>query len=129
MGHRAAEDEAPRLDARDEIELFVLERLRNAVDRQPQTFRVLQKRRDVPEHDAGLGVIRDGSDQGFEFFCDGHEYLLAGGVGKPADHAKAAWQIKAFSLGPELKRAPQGPFKRSELPALSAPRRSRPSFW
>src|SRR5690606_21406958 len=54
MGDGAAENEATRLDARDEIELRALVKIDQRVNRLPETSRVTQQGRDVAEQDSGL---------------------------------------------------------------------------
>jgi hypothetical protein len=53
----AAEDEAARLDAGHLLDAFALVVLGDALDRDAQAQVVAQQRGDVPEQDAGLGMI------------------------------------------------------------------------
>ncbi len=66
MCHGAAEDEAPRLDARDLVDAAARIRIDQLVDRPAERPRVAEQRRDVPEHDAGFRVVRDRADRGLE---------------------------------------------------------------
>jgi hypothetical protein len=63
MRHRAAEDEAARLDAGDLVDLHAGPRLHQFVDGAAEGARVAEQRGDVAEHDAGLRVIRDRADR------------------------------------------------------------------
>src|SRR3954453_17203296 len=65
----AAEDEAARLDAGDGGHALVLERLGQHQHARVEASRIAQQRRDVLEHDAGLGEIGNVSDQRAEPVC------------------------------------------------------------
>ena len=71
MRHRAAQDEAARLDAGDLVDLAAGPGLHQFVDRAAEGARVAQQRGDVAEHDAGLGIVRDGADRGLEVVLEG----------------------------------------------------------
>lgn len=62
----AAENEAPRFDTGNRINFGILERLGHGFDRLFQPLRIAKECRDVPEHDAGLGVVWDCTDQAFQ---------------------------------------------------------------
>ena len=64
MRHRAAEDEAARLDAGDLVDLHAGPGLHQFVDRAAERARVAQQRGDVAEHDARLGIVGDRADRG-----------------------------------------------------------------
>src|SRR5580658_3605120 len=60
--HRAAEDEAARLDAGHVGDTRARPRLDQLVDDRAEHPRIAQERGDVAEDDSGLGVIRDRAD-------------------------------------------------------------------
>ena len=62
MRNRTAEDEPARLDARDLVDLHAGPRLHQFVDRAPKSTGVAQQCCDVPEHDAGLRIVRNRPD-------------------------------------------------------------------
>ena len=62
IGDGAAEDEAAALDAHDDINSLIVERLGKRLDRRAKTVFLLQQRRDVEEINAGLREIRDAAD-------------------------------------------------------------------
>jgi hypothetical protein len=64
MRHRAADDEAARLDAGDLVDLGAGPGLHQFVDRAAERARVAEQRGDVAEDDPGLGVIGDRTDRG-----------------------------------------------------------------
>ena len=63
MRQRAAEDEAARFDAGDLVDLAAGPGLHQFVDGAAEGPRIAQKRGDVAEHDARLGIVRDGADR------------------------------------------------------------------
>ena len=89
MRHRAAEDEAARLDAGDLVDLHAGPRLHQFVDRAAEGARIAEQRGDVAEHDARLGIVRDRADRVVEvvLVVEGHRcgLVLLGG-----------WQARAF---------------------------------
>ena len=66
MGHGPAEDEAPRLDSRHLVDAPAREGVDELVHGAPEGPRIAEQRRDVPEDDARLRIIRDGADGRFE---------------------------------------------------------------
>src|SRR5262249_58446630 len=68
---RAAEDEAARLDAGDLVDLASRPGLHQLVDRAAEGARIAQQRRDVAEHDPGLGIVRDSADRSAQVVFDG----------------------------------------------------------
>src|SRR5438477_11952110 len=62
MRDRAAENEATRLDARHLVDAHARIGLHQFVHGAPEGTRIAQKRGDVAEVDAGLRVIRNGTD-------------------------------------------------------------------
>ena len=66
MRHRAAEDEAARLDPRHLVDAPAGEGMDELVHRAPERPRVAEQGRDVPEDDAGLRIIRDRADRGLQ---------------------------------------------------------------
>ena len=62
MGHRAAEDEAARLDAGDLVDAHAGVGLHQLVDHLAEAVGVAEKRRDVAEHHALARIIGDGAD-------------------------------------------------------------------
>ena len=62
MGDGAAEDETARLKPRDAVDLFSRVRMQHLVDRHAKPARIVEKRRDVPEHDPLMREIRDRAD-------------------------------------------------------------------
>src|SRR5262249_59930646 len=91
-GHRPAQDEAARLDARDLVDLHTGPRLHQFVDRATEGARIAEQRGDVAEHDPGLGIVRNAADRILEIVLELHAY-----------HEVLAW-IGAGSLadGPTL---------------------------
>jgi hypothetical protein len=70
MRHRAADDEAARLDARHLVDLAARPGLHQLVDRAAERASVAEQRGDVAEHDPRLGIVRDGADRGFEIVLE-----------------------------------------------------------
>ena len=66
VGDGAAEDEPARLDAGHRLHLGVRIGRRHPLDRRLEALGVAEQRGDVPEHDALLGIVRDGADQAFQ---------------------------------------------------------------
>src|SRR5947209_5721981 len=66
VGKRGREDKTARLDAEHNINALALEGLRQRVNGQAQTLRVLQQRRDVVEVDARLRKVRHFANEMFE---------------------------------------------------------------
>ena len=70
--HRAAEDEAARLHARDLVDLRARPGLHQFVDRAAEGARIAEQGRDVTEHDPGLRVVGNRADRGLQVvFEDG----------------------------------------------------------
>ena len=72
MRHRAAEDEAARLDAGDLVDLRSGPGMHEFVDRTAEGARIRQQRGDVAEQDALLGIVRDGADACFQIVIESH---------------------------------------------------------
>ena len=60
--YRAAEHESPRLRGNHVVDLAVGRPRREQRDRMLERRRVEEQRRDIPEDDPGLGVVRDVAD-------------------------------------------------------------------
>ena len=71
MRHRAADDEAARLDAGDLVDLAAGPRLHQFIHGAAERARIAEQRGDVAEHDAGLGIVRDRADRGTQVVLDG----------------------------------------------------------
>ena len=79
MRHRAAQDEASRLNAGDLVHLHAGIGLHQLIHGPAEGAGVSQKRRDVPEDDAGFGIVRDGADDSGEIHaCFLYPKLLMG---------------------------------------------------
>ena len=76
MRHRAADDEASRLDAGDLVDLQSRPGLHQFIDRAAERARIGQQRGDVAKQDALLRVIRNGADGGLDVMIECHRYLL-----------------------------------------------------
>src|SRR3984893_4504282 len=88
--HRAAENEAPRLDAGDLVDLVAGPWLHQLVDRAAKRARVRQQRGDVAEQDARLRVIRNGADGSLQIVVERHWGLfskLPASTGSPRRNA------------------------------------------
>ena len=70
MRHRAAQDEAARLDAGHLVDLAAGPGLHQLVDRAAERARIAEQRGDVAEHDPGLGIVRDGADRVLEIVLE-----------------------------------------------------------
>jgi hypothetical protein len=75
MRHRAAEDEAPRFDARDLVDPPARERMNQFIHRAAERPGVAEQGGDVPKDDTGLRIIRNRPDGGFQI---GEEALVHG---------------------------------------------------
>ena len=85
MRHRAADDEAARLDAGDLVDLGAGPGLHQFVDRAAERAGVAEQRGDIAEDDAGFGIIRDGADRGTQVvFNNGRGHRVLGGFGRDA---------------------------------------------
>ena len=71
-----SEDEAPRLDADDLVNVLSCIVIGEGVDERGQSFGVAQQRGDVIEEDAGLGEVGDVADEGLEVGVVGHGVLF-----------------------------------------------------
>ncbi len=65
-----ADDKAARLDSDHGVN-FADIRLRQLIDHGGKAARIADQRREIAEHNSGLGKIRDVANQFFDFF-DGH---------------------------------------------------------
>jgi hypothetical protein len=77
MRHRAAEDEAPRLDAGDLVDLQSRPGLHQLIDGAAERARIRQQGRDVTEQDALFRVIRNGADGGLQVMIECHRFLVS----------------------------------------------------
>src|SRR5438132_9409182 len=77
VGQRPSEEEASGLDGEDALESAAAETLLHGVEHRLQRSRIAEHRRDVLEHDAGLGKIGDFADQGSRLGERGHDCILA----------------------------------------------------
>ena len=66
MRHRAAEDEAARLDAGHLVDLAAGPWLHQFVDRAAEGARIAEQRGDVAKQDSRLGIVRNGADRGLQ---------------------------------------------------------------
>src|SRR5450830_899761 len=66
MRHRAADDEAARLDAGDLVDLHAGPGLHHLVHGAAERARIAEQRGDVAKHNARLGIVGDVADRGFE---------------------------------------------------------------
>ena len=64
--HGAAENEAPGFDPGDPVHPRVEPRPHELIDRVGEGVGIAEKGGDVPEHDAGAGVVRNRPDGGFQ---------------------------------------------------------------
>src|SRR6478735_718284 len=72
MRHRAAQDEAARLDAGHLVDLVAGPWLHQFVDRAAKRPRVAEQRGDVAKQDSRLRIVRDGADGGLQVVFKSH---------------------------------------------------------
>ena len=65
-GQGGADDETPRFDGGDLVDLGGGIVAHQLIDGGAKTRRVLQQRRDIAEHHSWLGIVRNRTDEGFE---------------------------------------------------------------
>src|ERR1700751_575347 len=76
MWHRAAENEAARLDAGDLVDLRTGPGVHQLVDLAAEGEGIGQERGDIAKQDPRLGVIRDGANGLFQIKVKGHAGLF-----------------------------------------------------
>src|SRR5579862_8059079 len=109
MRERAAENEATRLDTRDPINARGRPGLDELIDDATEHTRIAQKRRDIAEGDAGLGVIRDRANGVADFLAGdaAHAMHFTMRAPRPATPGYGCWQAsRDRRLKPDRQRAP-----------------------
>src|SRR5215472_4823998 len=96
MRDRAAQDEAPRLDARDLVDLRTGPGMHKLVDRAAERTRIRQQRGDVAKQDARFRIVPNGADGCLQIVIKGHSKILA-------------------FLRPSFRGAGYGPRKRGQM--------------
>src|SRR4030081_3184049 len=77
MRHRAAENEAARLDAGDLVDLVTRPWMHQFIDRTAEGARVAEQRGDVAKQDTRLGIIWNGADGGLQIIFKSHRFLFS----------------------------------------------------
>src|SRR6267143_1232237 len=77
MRHRAAENEAARLDASDLVDLVTRPWMHQFIDRTAEGTRVAEQRGDVAKQDTRLRIIRNGADSGLQIVFKSHRCLFS----------------------------------------------------
>src|SRR5437870_8776491 len=72
MRHRAAENEAARLDAGDLVDLVARPRMHQFIDRAAEGTGVAKQRGDVAKQDSRFRIVRDGADAGLQIIFKSH---------------------------------------------------------
>ncbi len=77
MRHRAADNEAARLDAGDLVDLVAGPGLHQFIDRAAEGARIAEQRGDVAKKDSRLRIIRNGADGGLQVVVKRHFILVS----------------------------------------------------
>src|SRR5882724_7978992 len=77
MCHRAAENEAARLDAGDLVDLVARPWMHQFVDRAAEGARVAEQRGDVAKQDSRLGIVGNGAHAGLQVIFKSHRCLFS----------------------------------------------------
>src|SRR5713226_1019947 len=76
MRHRAAENEAARLDAGDLVDLVARPWMLQFIDRAAEGARVAEQRGDVAKQDSRLRIVWNGADAGLQIIFKSHRCLF-----------------------------------------------------